>query len=214
MFIPKKLTPSTSSAIINDLVAWREAGSATIAYFYFDFRDIDKQNIRNALSSLLIQLSVQSHSYCNILSHVHQAHNDGVDKPSAETMITCLKEMLALPDQPPVYIILDALDECPNISGVPSAREEVLDCLKDLVSLQLPNLHLCVTSRPEVDIRSALQALTPYSIIIHYEHGQRADIADYIRAVVNSSPSAAMKRWRKDDRELVIETLSKNADGM
>jgi hypothetical protein len=60
--------------------------------------------------------------------------------------------MLTLPDQGPVYLIMDALDECPDTSDIPSAREQVLDLVKDLVGLQLPNLHLCVTSRPEVDI--------------------------------------------------------------
>jgi len=32
---------------------------ATMAYFYFDFRDIDKQKLQDLLSSLLIQLSAQ-----------------------------------------------------------------------------------------------------------------------------------------------------------
>ncbi|KAH9166824.1 hypothetical protein EDB89DRAFT_185072 [Lactarius sanguifluus] len=65
--------------------------------------------------------------------------------------------MLALPGQGPIYIILDALDECPNTSGIPSARMQVLDLLKDVVGLQLANLHICLTSRPEIDIRAALE---------------------------------------------------------
>ncbi|KAH9011706.1 hypothetical protein EDB83DRAFT_2322149 [Lactarius deliciosus] len=47
---------------------------------------------------------------------------------------------------------MDALDECPNTSGIPSAHEQVLDLMKELVSLQILNLHICVTSHPEVDI--------------------------------------------------------------
>jgi hypothetical protein len=43
-------------------------------------------------------------------------------------MAECLKEMLSLEAQPPIYIILDALDECPVTSIVPlSPREEVLE---------------------------------------------------------------------------------------
>jgi hypothetical protein len=69
--------------------------------------------------------------------------------------------MLTLPDQGPVYLILDALDECPNTSGVPSSREQVLDLVKELVDLRLPSLHICVTSRPEVDIQDTLASLAP-----------------------------------------------------
>ena len=211
---PRGLTPPTSSAIIQDIMALQEAGQATIAYFYFDFRDLRKQVLHDALISLLSQLSACSDSYCDILFHLNQAHDDGGRRPSTKTMITCLKEMLALPDQLPVYIILDALDECPDTKGFPSSRYEVLDCLKDLVGLQLPNLHICVTSRPEIDIRSVLEPLASYSISIQDQSGQKADIADYIRSSVNSSPSMAMRRWRADDKNMVIETLSERVDGM
>ena len=211
---PEELTPSTSSAVIQDIMALQEAGKATIAYFYFDFRDTDKQNLHNALPSLLTQLSASSNSCCDILSRVHKSHNNGAYKPSTEAMITCLKDMLALPDQGPVYIILDAIDECPNSSGIPSARKQVLDFLKDLVGLQLPNLHICVTSRPEIDIRTTLEPIASYPISIHEQNGQKRDIKDYIRAVVYADSDTAMGRWRDQDKELVIKTLTERADGM
>ena len=211
---PKELTLPTSSSVIQDIMALQDAGKATIAYFYFDFRDTDKQNLHNALPSLLTQLSARSDSCCDILSHVHKAHNNGAYKPSTEAMITCLKDMLALPDQGPVYIILDAIDECPNSSGIPSARKQVLDFLKDLVGLQLPNLHICVTSRPEIDIRTTLEPLASYPISIHEQNGQKQDIKDYIRAVVYADSDTAMGKWRDQDKELVIKTLTERADGM
>ena len=192
----------------------QKAGKATIVYFYFDFRDTDKQNLHNVLPSLLTQLSTRSDSFCDILSHVYEAHNNGAYKPDTGAMISCLKDMLALPDQGPVYIILDAIDECPNSSGIPSARKQVLDFLKDLVNFRLPNLHLCITSRPEVDIRVVLEPLAFYSVSIHDQIGQRKDIEDFIRSVVHADSDAAMGRWRDQDKALVIETLTKRADGM
>jgi len=109
------------------------------------------------LLSLLSQLATRSDPYCDILSRAYKAHDDGAHRPSTNMLIACLKRMLAVPGQAPIYIILDALDECPNTSGIPSPREQVLNLLKDLVSLQLPNLHICVTSRPEIDIRAMLE---------------------------------------------------------
>jgi hypothetical protein len=195
-------------------MALQEAGEATMAYFYFDFRDTDKQNLHNALPSLLTQLSARSDDCCDVLSHVYKAHNNGAYKPSTGAMTTCLKDMLALPDQGSIYLILDALDECPNASGIPSARKQVLDFLKDLVNLRLPNLHICVTSRPEIDIRTTLEPLASYPISIHEQSGQKRDIENYIRAVVYADSDTAMGRWRVQDKELVIKTLTERADGM
>jgi hypothetical protein len=203
-----------SSAIIQDMMALRDAGLASVAYFYFDFRDTDKQNVHNALPSLLTQLSVRSDHYCNILSRVYKAHDDGARQPTTSTMVTCLKEMLALPDQSPVYIILDAIDECPNTSGIPSARRQVLNLLKDLVSLRVSNLHICVTSRLEIDIRAVLEPLAFHPVSIHDQSGQKKDIEKYIRSVVNADSDTAMRRWREQDKELVIETLRERVDGM
>ena len=212
--IVEKLIPLTSSAIIQDITALQEAGLASLAYFYFDFRDTNKRNCHNMLLSLLTQLSDRSDLACDILSREYKSHGDGARKPSSSTLIACLKEMLALPGQAPVYIILDALDECPIISGSSLARTQVLDFLKDLVDLRLSDLHICVTSRPEIDIRSALEPLAFASVSIHEENGQKKDIEDYIRSVVYSDSDTAMRRWRGADKELVIETLTERANGM
>jgi hypothetical protein len=53
-----------------------------MANFYFDFRDVDKQNLRNLLPSLLIQLSARSDPCRDILSQLYSAHHDGEQKPS------------------------------------------------------------------------------------------------------------------------------------
>jgi hypothetical protein len=147
----KELTLSSSSTIIEDVLTLREAGSALIAYFYFDFRDLDKQYRRNLLPSLLIQFSSQSRPCCDIFSRLHSSHDHGAKKPSDSAMIRCLKDMLTIPNPQPVYLILDALDECPNWTGILSPREQVLALVKELVDLHLPHLHMCVTSRPEFD---------------------------------------------------------------
>ena len=183
-----------------------------MAYFYFDFRDVDKQNRRDLLPSLVTQLSDQSHRHCDILNDLYLKHKSGAQKPSEGELIQCLKDMLALPNQQPVYIIVDALDESPDTSGLPSPRERVLDLMKQLIELSSPNLHLCVTSRPEIDIRNALGPLTSCCVSLHEQSGQREDIIDYVTSVVHSDPK--MRRWRDEDKKLVIETLSARAKGM
>ena len=93
-----------------------------------------------------------------------------------------------------------------------TAREEVLDLVKTLVVLSLPNLRVCVTSRPEIDIQTTLEPLTSLRVSLHNQTGQKKDIIDYVTSVVSSD--VKMRRWREEDRKLVIETLSERADGM
>jgi hypothetical protein len=191
-----------------------ETGSAIMAYFYFDFKDLRKQTCHDLLLSLVSQLSTRSSSCCGILHRLYEAHEKGARQPSDDTLKECLKEMLRLLAQGQVFLVLDALDECPDSSGLPPPRSEVLQLVKELVGLRLRGLYICATSRPEVDIRAALQPLAFRSVSLHDESGQKSDIADYVRNVVNSSPSTAMRRWRADDKNLVIETLTERADGM
>jgi len=191
-----------------------EDGRALMAYFYFDFRDAKKQHWNDLLSSLLIQLSSQSGPCCDILLRLYKAHKEGAQQPSNLDLTLCLKQMLTFPDQCPIYLIMDALDESPNSSGIPSPREMVLQLLKELVDLSLPNLHICVTSRPEIDIRNPLEPLTSCRISLHDQSGQKEDIAEYVRSIVYSDSEQIMRRWRTEDKELVIKTLSERAGGM
>jgi hypothetical protein len=117
-------------------------------------------------------------------------------------------------DQRPTYLIIDALDESPDTSGIPSPREEVLQFITELVELRLPDLRICVTSRPQVDIRAVLGRLTSLYICLHDQSGQRNDIVDYVTSVVYSNSERIMTGWEKEEKDLVIETLSKRADGM
>ena len=190
----------------------RDAGMASMAYYYFDFRNTDKQDHRNLLLSLLSQLSSRSDVCCDILHRVYVTHDNGAHKPADDVLLHCLKETLTFSDDRPLYIILDALDECPNTFGMPSPRELVLRLVKELVELSLPNLHICVTSRPEIDIRTALEPLTTCRVSLHDETGQKKDIVDYVTSVVHSD--TRMGKWREQDQNLVIETLSDRADGM
>ena len=186
-----------------------------MAYFYFDFRDPDKKNRRNLLLSLLLQLSTQSSLCCDALFQLYLEHDKGSRAPGEPALTQCLKDMLNIPNQPPIFIILDALDECPNSHGIPSSRAQVLSLVKQLMDLRLPYLHICVTSRPEFDIRATLGRLALHSVSLHDESGQKEDIVDYVKSVVYSdSDETMMRRWREEDKKMVVETLSEKADGM
>jgi hypothetical protein len=191
----------------------RDTGNATLAYFYFDFRDEQKQNARNVVTSLLVQLSAYSMPCCDIIYRLYSTHGKGMQQPSNRILIDCLKEMLTVAAQHPIFIVMDAIDECPDL-GMPTPREAVLNLVKDLVRLhlQVPNLHIFVTSRPEVDIQTRLKPLAISAISLQEESRQKIVISHYVSSVVSSDEQ--MKLWRDEDKRLVAKELSERADGM
>jgi len=149
VFGPHSLSyvPPFSSAVIKKVNAVFNAGSGYMAVFFFDFKDTTKQDARALLSSLVVQLSNQPNSFYHILLGFHSAHQDGTQQPSVASLIRCLEYMLLVP-----YVIVEALDECPHTTGMPSLHRQVSALVERLVESNAPNLHLCITSRPEIDI--------------------------------------------------------------
>ena len=202
----------TSSTIIEDIGAMQRSGLASLAMHYYDFRVKQKKGLRELLSSVLFQLSRQSDSYCDIVYNLRSEHDNGFEDPSDDGLIRCLKRLLGLTRQAPIFLIVDALDECPNTPALSSPRKEVLILIKDLVDSQLPNLRICVTSRPEEDIRAILDHLAFHSVSLHNERGQKDDIKNYIESIVNTNEN--MQNWSPEYKQLVIDVLTERADGM
>jgi hypothetical protein len=203
-----------SSAIIQDIDTMKRVGLVSLAYYYCDFRDVKKKDLRGLVSSLLVQLCHQSDSYCDIVSKFYSDHAKESRCPSDAALVLCLEGILKLPDQTPVYLIVDALDECPTTSDMPPTREKVLMFVRQLTTSKYPNLRICVTSRLEPDLSVVLEPLSFRSISLHDETGQRVDIASYISSVVYTDPK--MQAWGASlsDKELVINALTHKVNGM
>jgi hypothetical protein len=114
--------------------------------------------------------------------------------------------------QRPIYIVIDAVDHCPNTTGPHSPRKEVLMFVEDLVRTRYPTLHICLTSSPEQDIKKALNLLTSALCLVNIdeEAGQQKDIESYIRSFVEDKQETVRT---KNDKEHIINTLAKQAHG-
>jgi hypothetical protein len=201
-----------SSAVIEEIETMQKSGLASLAIFFYDFREDSKKHVTGLLSSVLFQLSNQSDSYYDVLSAFYSTHRNGAQSPGDDKLIQCLMELLKRPGPRPVYLVIDALDECPSTSSLSSPRERLLSFLEDLVEAQLPNLRICVTSRPEVDIKVILERLAFRSVSLHDESGQKNDMIKYIKSVVNTNKN--MQNWKPEHKQLVIDVLTNKADGM
>ena len=157
-----------SSTIIQGTETMRKTGFASLAIFYYDFREDQKKDLRGLLLSVLVQLCRQSDSYCDVLSKLYSEDENGSQDPADDVLVRCLKDLLELPGQAPIFLIVDALDECPNTSALSSPREEVLVFLEDLIDSR--PTRTCVYAsqadlRPTSRLSSShyLSVLSPYT---------------------------------------------------
>ncbi|KAJ7460256.1 ankyrin repeat-containing domain protein [Mycena latifolia] len=128
-----------SSTIINTLRSRAEP----IAFFYFDTNNSGQQTVTHLLCSLVTQLSVQTPTPDTTLAALWASYARGQQLPTisaliSEALIPILREFTQ-----PVYIVIDALDEC-------SERDKLLKLITQIIYAHLSNVHLLLTSRPEV----------------------------------------------------------------
>jgi hypothetical protein len=63
-----------------------------------------------------------------------------------------------------------------------------------------------------MDIKLALDSLTFRSVSLHEESGQIEDINIYIKSVISEDPKN--RRWKAEDKQMVIDVLTRKANGM
>lgn len=191
-----------SSTVITDLQQHNGA-SLTLLYFYFNFTDKSKRSTENAMLSLICQLYHQDIVARGVLDKIYAGANG---RPGIEKLKTTLTDMLGVSKE--AWIVLDGLDECESRGQ--HAADGVMPWIKSIRSAV--NVHLLVTSRPEQDIKSAIESWADAEQIIPLQSNLVADdIGAYIDSKVNQ-----MERWR--DRPAIQQqmrtTLNSKADGM
>jgi hypothetical protein len=124
---------SASSSIIENIEVMSKYGQASVVLFYCDCKEDQKRDLHGLVSSLLVQFCHQTNTYCNILSNFYMKHAKGSKHPSNDALVNCLKEILKILGQVPVYLVLDALDECQITSSMPPPCEKILELLRVLI---------------------------------------------------------------------------------
>lgn len=173
-----------------------------IAFFYFDFRDQNKQDCIGMLRALLLQLSGQLGECAQDLGQLYKAYEPGT--PPTDALIVYLQRMIKRFHH--VYILLDALDESPRYNK----RDEVLEAIETIRMWRLPGLHLLVTSRNEIDIRRSLDPASDHDIPMKNTEIDQ-DIASFVHYQLNNNP--VFSKWKAEYDE-IISTLTQRAQGV
>jgi hypothetical protein len=196
-----------SSTILQDLFQHRDNNPGhAVAYFYFDFNDVQKQDAELMLRSLVGQLSQQAVDVSVSLDALFSSCEDGKRQPSLYALLQVARQMIQ--QLPQVYVMLDALDECVH-------RTELMHMLEVMAGWQLPNVHLILTSRRERDIVSSLEGLVdPQNSIYLQSEVVDKDIQHYVRQRL--SDDKALSKWGKDIalRQEIETALVEGSKGM
>ncbi|MCJ1385865.1 hypothetical protein MMC17_008989 [Xylographa soralifera] len=196
-----------SSTIVKHLISEYTSDPQTvIAYFYFDFNTDVKQNVSNCLSSLVGQICHQSGLILEALLKLYKKCSDGSQTPALSDLTEVMRIYATGNDLQDIYIVLDALDECPK----GDLRDELLSLIKDICSWSPSNIHLVVTGRQESDIQKALSPLLSGPAISI----QGAQVRRDIEAYVDHQITIYLGRLSTDLKKEVKDTLLQGANGM
>lgn len=198
----------SSSVIIEQLkVNCASKPNLAIAYFYFDFNESEKQNATSFVSTLIAQLCNHVVDLPEKLKELYEVCKNGRGVVTLDTLQAVL---FAVAEKfGDVFIVADALDECPNNGTL---REELLELIKDMSTRSSSNIHLLVTSRPELDIGELLLSLSTTRVIPIQGPPLEADIKSYIRYEFSSN--SKLKKIPMEEQKKVEKRLMAGANGM
>jgi hypothetical protein len=196
----KTILSSTAIEDIRDTC--EKDADISYAFFYFSFSDERKQSDGDLLRSLVVQLGLKEPG----LSMLLQAYKNN---KSSVPGLDELEKILLASVRPcaRVYLIMDALDECPEDH---EARQRVLELLERLIQ-GASNLKILATSRELPAIRESMAALGSEPMRI-----ATSDVdADIQRYVANQlSGDRSFGKFRNETLHLIESTITSKADGM
>ncbi|GKZ76927.1 hypothetical protein AnigIFM56816_009036 [Aspergillus niger] len=155
-----------------------DSSKMRFAYWYFQFNDPGSQRVENMLRAIIRQL--HSNPLDGPIRRIWKEHGTKGSNPSNAMLQETLHKMINA-YQGDVFLILDALDECPNAANR-KERSFLLAFLTELQKKCSDNIHILVTSRPEPDIIEHLEWCTALDL----EEKQGSDILAFVKVKVEA----------------------------
>lgn len=152
------------------------------------------------LRSLIRQLSLSPLSART--RTLRDRHKTPGSSPDLEELTAALLETIeSLEDS--VFIVIDALDECPNQRDTQSERKELLSLIQRLTASGPRNFRLLATSRYQDDIGDALRNIQQCRVI-NIEQLVKEDVTQFVKRALTERP---LKFWRSEVRYKIEERL-------
>lgn len=147
-----------STRIIKGIASSAQAdNSSALLFFYFDFADASTHTQESYLGSLALQLVKEFSKALQILQKFYSSRKWSFlpVTPRGEALLLVLKDMARRFLQ--IHIIVDALDECPNL-------EPVLASIRLMSEWSSRSIKFSILSRRERVIEQHMDEISPYRI--------------------------------------------------
>ena len=179
---------------------YSDASDVGIGWVYCIYNETG-QTAQNLLASLLQQFYRQTYPLSPEIRKSYKYHDPYSTRPPMVELSRLLKSHLQ--HFAKVYIVIDALDECPDSDRI---RDHFLTELRNLPS----NVQLLITSRPNSSIEHMLEAAKCLEISAHED-----DVRRHLVARISNEPR--LTKHTAADRQLhdtVTSTIIEKARGM
>jgi hypothetical protein len=197
------------SSIIENITANKVLQEdAHICFAYYNYRDTRLKDLHRILASFVKQLCRRRDC---IPTNLLQIKDDALP----QSIIGTQDHVFSLiEDLPEVYLVFDALDECPA-----QEREQILGFITNILTLESTSCRVKVfaTSRPEHDISDAFEKHNVPTIKILADN-VKSDIETYTRGqveILRDGKNGKTLHVTSDSlKEKIVQTLTAKADGM
>jgi hypothetical protein len=125
------------------LETYKDIRSVGIACVYCNYKERDVQSPLNLLASIYAQLLMKRNAISDELRDLYDRHTHLGTRPTLRDISQILSTEIAL--NKAIYIIVDALDECPSNDGI---RETFVSQLRVIAS----DVRLMVLSRHHLEV--------------------------------------------------------------
>lgn len=196
-FLERQMLTAGSSTAIHDIEdACQSDPNTLFAYWYFQFDVEETKSVDRMSRSLIRQLSRSPLEPS--VTKVWEYHSHRRSEPDSDTISDILEDVVSsVPGG--VFLIFDALDECPENPEV-KERRPLLRLLAGLLERHKDTIHILATSRPVTDIRSSLEKFPNLDLETHLAE----DVETFVTASIADGP---LNRYNVATKRLIADTL-------
>jgi hypothetical protein len=189
-----------AAIVVDNLLKTVQTADVGVAYLYCNYKRQAEHTTPNLLAAILKQLVQDRPSIAQLLSGLYDHHQVRRTRLSLEETVSALRSVLG--NYSKVYIIIDALDECPERDGTRS------QLLKLCHSLQgQTDLRMMATSRHISDIVAEFKDMPQVEV-----RASNADVKRYVEGKIDRLAKCVQRD--RDLQELVKDRIVEAVDGM
>lgn len=169
--------------------------SVEVAYIYFNFWQQNDQSVEGLFASLLKQLTQRQPQMPDKLRKLFDRHQKKGTRPSLDEILEVLHSVIS--ELSRVFVVVDALDECPTTNRCRTAF------LTGLLELRQHGVNILATSRSIPEITEKFDLDTWLEIRARDE-----DVAKFVDAQILQGSSDLLKSMREEVREGTVKAAS------